>query len=102
LPPPLTPAQANNSICAMFSELAKLERLAGGEHAGFKASSWKKAALAIAGLDFEVTDAKVLTAAKTKVANIGKGSAGVIDEFLQSGKTGLVKLEELRAKVHGG
>lgn len=86
----------NAALAACFDEIAVLQVKAG--QPGFKVKASRKAADAIRGLDFKITDGKLLTKKKTKVAGIGKSTAEKIDEFLSTGK--IEKLEMLREE-HG-
>ena len=63
----------------------------------FRLRQYKKAVTALQQLDYEITadNAKGLGKGKTKVANIGKGSADKIYEFMSTGQ--IAKLEEKRA-----
>ena len=61
-----------------------------------QANAYRKAGGAIRALDYVVTSGKAMAkSGPTKVAGIGKGIAGLIDEYLESGTMAL--LEELRA-----
>jgi hypothetical protein len=85
----------NGGVVAAFQELAELYFKEGNKNAG---SSYTKAANAIKGLEFEITEenAKSLgKAGKNKVANIGATSAAKMLEFVQNGT--IEKLEEKRA-----
>eukprot|EP00939_MAST-03C_sp_MAST-3C-sp1_P005043 g5043.t1 len=61
----------------------------------FKGISLRKVANAIADLDYEVTDGNVLAKGKKKVAGVGKSSAKIINDILETGTCPL--LEEVRA-----
>mmetsp|Transcript_19864 Transcript_19864/g.41056 ORF Transcript_19864/g.41056 Transcript_19864/m.41056 type:complete len:474 (+) Transcript_19864:186-1607(+) len=84
---------ANAGIMQAFLELGNLYLKEGNANA---AGAYKRAATAIMGLDFEITadNAKGLCKGKTKVANIGKGSADKMYEFFTTGT--IEKLEEKR------
>ncbi len=84
---------ANAGVMQAFLELGNLYLKEGNANA---AGAYKRAATAIMGLDFEITvdNAKSLCKGKTKVANIGKGSADKMYEFLTTGT--IEKLEEKR------
>ena len=85
---------ANAAIVAALQELGELYFKEGNRNAG---GTYKKAVGAIRDLTFEITEsnAKGLGKGKTKVANIGKGTAEKIHEFVTTGT--IAKLEEKRA-----
>ena len=82
---------ANQKLVDIFMEMSKglmkVNR--------FKGIARKKAADAIAELDFEVTDGIPLSKGKTKVAGIGKASAQDINTILETGTC--PQLEDIRA-----
>ncbi|KAA8490500.1 DNA polymerase beta [Porphyridium purpureum] len=84
--------QANSGLVSALSECAKFARNQGD---GFKGTAFKKAADAIAELDFEVTSGSELSKGAKKVAGIGKSIATMIDEYIASGT--MSKLEEYRS-----
>jgi len=86
----------NAPIAAVFHELSGLYGKAGDRN---RAGAYYRAAQAINNIEHEITteNAMSLCKGKTKVANIGKGTAEKIHEFLSTGK--LEKLEEMRANV---
>ena len=86
----------NAPIVAALQELAELYFKEGNRNAG---SSYTKAVAAIRGISFKITEsnAKGLGKGKEKVANIGKGTAEKIHEFMTTGT--IAKLEEKRADV---
>jgi K+-transporting ATPase c subunit len=85
---------ANSEIVQVMLELSNCYFKEGNSNAGI---TYKKVSAAVAGLDFEITEenAKGLGKNKTKVENIGKGSADKIYEFVTTGK--IEKLEEKKA-----
>lgn len=85
---------ANSEIVQVMLELSNCYFKEGNPHAG---ATYKKVSAAVAGLDFEITEenAKGLGKNKTKVDDIGKGSADKIYEFITTGK--IEKLEEKKA-----
>ena len=48
----------------------------------------KKAAINMRALDYAITSGKEVSTGKKKVAGIGKGSGKLIDEYLETGKSG--------------
>ncbi|KAL7570144.1 hypothetical protein ACA910_019983 [Epithemia clementina (nom. ined.)] len=86
--------EANAAIVAALQELAELYFKEGNRNAGL---SYNKAVAAIRDLSYEITEdnAKGLGKGKSKVANIGKGTAEKIHEFISTGT--IAKLEEKRA-----
>ena len=98
---PQAKVPANNELAAAFDELAKLQMKAGGAMAAFKAKAAKGAALAVRGLDFEVTEgSKFFNKKANKTQGIGKGSAEFIDDFLAT-HGNPQKLVELRQHAAG-
>jgi hypothetical protein len=92
--------EANESLAQLFDDIAKYEKILGGDV--FKIRSHKSVAVTLRDLSYEVTSGKALAKpGPNKVSGIGKGSAQIIDEFLESGKTSSPLLEELKAKVEG-
>ena len=85
---------ANAPLVAAITELANYYFKDGNGNAG---GTYTKVATALSELDYEVTEdnAKGLGKGKTKVANIGKGSADKCYEFVTTGT--MEKLEEKRA-----
>jgi hypothetical protein len=85
----------NAPLVAIFQELAELYLKEGNRNAG---GSYNKATVAIKQIKFEVTEENAMglgKPGKNKVANIGKGTAEKMLEFLQTGT--VQKLEEKRA-----
>ena len=88
---------ANAPLYSILDEFAELMRKA-GEY--MKSNTYKKAASAIAALEFEVTEENALKlgkAGKLKVAGIGKSTAEKMYEFMTTGT--VEKLEQLKASV---
>jgi Helix-hairpin-helix domain len=87
---------ANAALIAAISELADLYYKDGNKNAG---GSYKKVVKALSELQYEITalNALGLHKGKTKVVNIGKGSAEKIHEFMTTGT--ISKLEEKRAHL---
>jgi hypothetical protein len=84
---------ANAGILAALQELSELYFKEGNRNAG---GTYTKAVNAIKDIQFEITEdnAKGLGKGKTKVANIGKGTAEKMHEFVTTGT--IAKLEEKR------
>eukprot|EP00567_Pseudictyota_dubia_P001280 CAMPEP_0197466612 /NCGR_PEP_ID=MMETSP1175-20131217/65145_1 /TAXON_ID=1003142 /ORGANISM="Triceratium dubium, Strain CCMP147" /LENGTH=481 /DNA_ID=CAMNT_0043002661 /DNA_START=51 /DNA_END=1496 /DNA_ORIENTATION=+ len=85
---------ANASVVEVFLEMSKLWFKEGDSMRG---AATAKAAEAIKGIKYEITEenAKGLGKGKGKVAGIGKGSSEKIYEFVTTGR--IEKLEDLRA-----
>lgn len=97
---PKAKVEENESIAALLDELAMYERKKGGENHQFKVRALKKAAIAVRGVDHEITDGLALgKPGKNKVEGIGKSTAKNIQDFLDSGKTSLAYLDELKREV---
>lgn len=99
-------ADAATSVCAVAANAKFYAMLDGfgillrksGEF--MKANSYKKAADAVAGLDFEITVDNALKLGKSgklKVAGIGKSTAEKLEELAETGT--VAKFEEMKASV---
>ncbi|KAH9251360.1 hypothetical protein BASA81_010796 [Batrachochytrium salamandrivorans] len=92
---------ANEPVAALLDEVAAWEKKKGGENVGFKIRGLKTAAIAVRGLAGEVTEGESLgKPGKNKVAGIGKSTARIIQEFLDSGKTASPHLAALKAAAN--
>jgi len=87
---------ANTEIANLLQKLAHLTAKTGGNP--FKIRALKKSVIAIRGLDFKIESGKQVSTGKQKVPGIGKGTAKVIDEYLETGEVSHIKeLEEAAA-----
>lgn len=84
----------NQRICQMLHELAVLTELEEGTNNSFRVRAYTNAERAISGLHADV--AEMTDEELTGVRGVGKGIAGKIREFLETGSLGA--LEELREK----
>ena len=94
------PSGANDDIAKLFEQMAKYLGILKPENFVFKVAALNKAARSIRAryADVRITSGKAL--AKEKGNDIGKGSAEIIDEFLQNDGV-VAKLEEMKAEVDG-
>ena len=84
---------SNLELAGIFSEMAKLTKIADGNAQSFRARAYESAARTLEGLGgpaAEMSQAELL-----ELKGIGKASASRIAEFVESGKVD--KLEELRS-----
>ena len=83
---------SNLELAGLFTEMAKLTKIADGSAQSFRARAYESAAKSLEGLSVaagEMTQAQLL-----ELKGIGKASAAKIREFVDTG--GVAKLEELR------
>jgi len=87
---------ANAELIAKFQELLSLLGKEGNAHA---CATYAKVIKALKGIEYEITADNALSLAKgkTKVPNIGKGTAEKVHEFFTTGK--IQKLEDKRAEM---
>jgi len=93
--------ESNHPLVDLLEDMAYYHSVLRDENWGYKARAFTSAARAIEWLDFEVSDAHKLGDSNSEehVERIGKSSAEVIQEFLDSGKKRSGKLNELKAQV---
>lgn len=86
----------NATLEALFSEWAELLKLVGADH--FRVRAYERAAHAIAGQAVDLS--KLELSQLQSLSGIGKGTAGRIREFVETGT--IAELEDLREQVPGG
>ena len=88
----------NAELLAIFKELSTYYRNCGRENAHFKANAYNKVCLNLSGFQSKISMANLKEVGK--IEGVGKGSLGIIKEYVETGK--VQDYENVKAEQEGG